>query len=170
MIEGEITLTKEGEERIILITDTVYSLLKEAFPDAPIRKKIYDDRDSIFRTDMADKLSFSGNVNIYDTKRVYPLIFSFAVKAMDFEDGECGICCYLSEIAVSEDARGKGYARKILDVFAFLYNERLIGHLNFKDASEGFWTKMLPRYPFLNNIWKNGWVLDVVSVPGRTNL
>jgi hypothetical protein len=168
MVDGEIILTQEGVERIILITNKLYSFLKEAFPDAPVWKRFFDNRGSIFKANTPDttKLDFSGSVGIsektyFEKKRTYPLTLLFGVKAREFEDGECGICNYIGNLGVSENARGKGYARKVLDTFDCLYKEKLIEHLNFKDASEGFWDKMLPRYPFLNNLWKNGWELDI---------
>ena len=63
---------------------------------------------------------------------------------------------YMDGIETLNESRGKGLSTKVLDSLSFLTKSNFFKHLNVKDMSGGFWTKMMERYDFIRDKYTTG--------------
>jgi translation initiation factor 1 (eIF-1/SUI1) len=141
--------TDEGKEKLKQITTAVSNKLKKYFPDANIIIDMGDYGDWHPDIDYAVALK-SNYLNLTFTTSFRPLFNS---------KGEY-IFNYLDNINIPENERGKGNAKKALDAFAELHNEGVIKYLNLKDWNNGFWNKILPKYPFIKDKYEHGFMTE----------
>ena len=128
-------------------------------------RKISDVLVTKFRMNFnVDGLVITRNQEFYNHLRQHVVCVEFnagliVMTVQDRYDEGLEPFVYLDSISIKEHYRGTGLALKYMQCMSEIVSLGIFKHLNTKDWSDGFWEKIMPRFPFVREKYSNGWML-----------